>query len=79
MMTFNLDLCPYSSKSHEQKFRTPRQEQTEHLPNELFSKTIQNQCEKGEAYCWSICQELPEECNKIEDAVCIDGHMLRCK
>jgi len=45
----------------------------------LFAKTLQHQCNEGEAYCWSICQTLPTECNLIEDAVCIDGHMLRCK
>ena len=47
--------------------------------DELFTKTLENQCNEGEAYCWSICQTLPTECNLIDDAVCIDGHMLRCK
>lgn len=47
--------------------------------NELFVKTLQHQCNEGEAYCWSICQLLPTDCNQIGEAVCIDGHMLRCK
>ena len=47
--------------------------------NELFFNTLQNQCNEGEAYCWSICQSLPTDCKQIREAVCIDGHMLRCK
>ena len=47
--------------------------------NELFLKTLQHQCNEGEAYCWMICKSLPSDCNQIEDAVCVDGHMLRCK
>ena len=46
---------------------------------ELFEKSLRHQCNEGEAYCWSICQALPTDCNEIQDAVCKDGHMLRCK
>ena len=55
-----------------------------HIPkkrnaDELFAKTLENQCKEGEAYCWSICQSLPNECNEIEQVTCIDEHHLVCK
>ena len=55
-----------------------------HIPkkrnaDELFTKTLENQCKEGEAYCWSVCQTLPNECNEIEQATCVDGHHLICK
>merc|ERR1719322_524760 len=41
--------------------------------DDLFAKTLENQCNEGEAYCWSICQTLPTDCNETEQTTCIDG------
>jgi len=71
------DFFHSGSNEHEDRWnlRIPKKRDAD----ELFSQTLEHQCKEGEAYCWSICQTLPSECNEIEQTTCIDGHHLVCK
>ena len=73
----NIYLFLFRSNKHEDRWnlRIPKKREAD----DLFAQTLENQCKEGEAYCWSVCQTLPSECNEIEQTMCIDGHHLVCK
>ena len=57
--TYN-DLCPISTSRKER---------------EVWIRTMENQCDEGEGFCWMACLPLPEECPDVDAAMCYnDDH-----